>query len=69
MQGEVAVEQAEGPPLRVWECIACGWRYDERLGDPDGGIPPGTLWQDIPDDWACPECGAAKAMFDMRAVA
>lgn len=50
---------------RVWECILCGWRYDESEGDPDGGIAPGTPWEEIPDDWSCPECGAQKSEFDM----
>ncbi|MCJ8520915.1 rubredoxin [Pseudorhizobium tarimense] len=53
---------------RVWECILCGWRYDEAEGDPDSGIAPGTRWEDIPDDWFCPECGAAKTEFDMVLV-
>lgn len=42
-------------------CDVCGYIYDEELGDPEGGIPPGTLYEDIPDDWVCPECGATKA--------
>jgi rubredoxin len=37
--------------------------YDEALGDPAAGLAPGTRWEDIPDDWACPECGARKADF------
>jgi rubredoxin len=54
--------------LRVWECVLCGFRYDEAIGDPDGGIAPGTRWEDIPEDWACPECGARKSEFDMQIV-
>jgi len=54
---------------RVWECILCGWVYDEAEGDPDGNLPPGTRWEDVPADWLCPECGAKKADFDMRQVA
>jgi len=38
--------------------------YDEALGDPDSGLAPGTLWEDIPEDWECPECGAAKKYFE-----
>lgn len=45
-------------------CIVCGFVYDESVGYPEGGIAPGTKWQDIPDDWVCPLCGAAKAEFD-----
>ncbi len=43
----------------------CGWIYEQELGDPEGGIAPGTAWEDIPDDWKCPDCGALKAEFDM----
>lgn len=41
----------------------CGYVYDPELGDPDGGIPPGTAFEDIPDDWRCPVCGATKESF------
>ena len=44
-------------------CDACGYIYDEALGDPDGGLPPGTRFADIPDDWVCPLCGVTKADF------
>ncbi|WP_066966233.1 FAD-dependent oxidoreductase [Microbulbifer sp. Q7] len=54
--------------FRIWECQICGWIYDEAKGSPDDGIPPGTRWEDIPDDWACPECGATKDEFVMLAV-
>lgn len=53
---------------RVWECILCGYVYDEAQGDPDSGIPPGTRWDDVPDDWFCPECSAGKSEFDMRPI-
>ncbi len=45
-------------------CIACGWVYDPEQGDPDGGIAPGTPWEEIPDDWICPVCGAGKEDFE-----
>ncbi|MEE2003092.1 FAD-dependent oxidoreductase [Alkalimonas sp. MEB108] len=51
----------------VWECQVCGWVYDEAKGAPDEGIAPGTRWQDIPDDWLCPECGVGKEDFAMVA--
>jgi len=41
----------------------CGYIYDPAVGDPDGGIAPGTPFEDIPDDWRCPVCGATKASF------
>ena len=47
-----------------WECIACGYIYDPAEGDPDGGIEPGTEFEDIPDDWVCPDCGLSKDMFE-----
>ena len=43
-----------------WICEACGWIYDPAEGDPDGGVPAGTAFEDIPDDWFCPVCGARK---------
>lgn len=45
-------------------CRACGWIYDEKLGDPDGGLPAGTRFDDIPDDWQCPLCGVTKRDFE-----
>lgn len=50
---------------RLWQCLACSYIYDEAKGWPEDGIAPGTRWEDIPDDWACPECGAAKSDFEM----
>ncbi len=44
-------------------CDVCGYIYRPEFGDPEGDIPPGTLWDEIPDDWVCPECGATKAAF------
>ena len=47
-----------------WECLACSYVYDPAVGDPDSGIAPGTAFEDIPDDWVCPECGVDKGMFE-----
>lgn len=44
-------------------CDVCGWVYDPQQGDPDGGIAPGTPFENLPEDWVCPECGAAKGQF------
>lgn len=44
-------------------CDVCGYIYDPAEGDPDGGIEPGTAFEDIPDDWVCPLCGAGKEDF------
>lgn len=51
--------------LPSYECDICGYVYDPSVGDPDGGIPPGTAWEDIPDDWECPTCGATKEDFTL----
>jgi flavin reductase (DIM6/NTAB) family NADH-FMN oxidoreductase RutF/rubredoxin len=55
---EVAAKMAK------YRCTVCGYIYDPELGDPDGGIAPGTSFEDIPDDWECPVCGAAKSEFE-----
>lgn len=49
--------------FKKYKCKTCGHIYDEALGDPKRGIPAGTLWADLPEDWECPGCGAVKAMF------
>ena len=49
-----------------YECTVCGYVYDPAKGDPDGGIAPGTKWEDIPDDWVCPLCGAGKDSFQKK---
>ncbi|MHA2010431.1 MAG: rubredoxin [Candidatus Hodarchaeales archaeon] len=46
-----------------YECTACGYIYDPEIGDPDNNIPPGTSFEDIPDEWVCPDCGVDKSMF------
>jgi len=46
-----------------YECTVCGYIYDPELGDADGGIAPGTAFENIPDDWVCPLCGASKSEF------
>ena len=45
-------------------CTVCDWIYDPAIGDSDSGIAPGTRFEDIPDDWACPDCGVTKDMFE-----
>ena len=46
-------------------CALCGLIYDEELGWPSDGIEPGTRWDDVPDNWICPDCGAGKEDFEM----
>lgn len=50
---------------RTLMCLICGFIYDERLGLPQDGIPPGTRWDDLPLNWTCPECNARKEDFEM----
>jgi len=47
-----------------WICRICNYVYDPAKGDPDADVPPGTAFEDLPDDWVCPECGADKESFD-----
>lgn len=51
--------------MKKWLCIVCGWIYDEAKGWPDDGIAPGTKWEDVPEDWLCPDCGVGKSDFEM----
>ncbi len=45
-------------------CEICGYVYDPEQGDPDNGVAPGTKWEDVPDDYECPVCGAGKDAFE-----
>lgn len=54
--------------MRKWRCLICDFEYDEAKGLPEEGIAPGTSWEDIPDTWTCPDCGAAKTDFQMVEV-
>ena len=51
--------------MKKFQCIVCGFVYDEAAGMPEEGIAPGTRWDEVPDDWECPECGATKSDFEM----
>ncbi len=51
--------------FKTWVCVICGWVYDEEQGGPENGIAPGTRWEEIPDDWRCPECDVGKGDFAM----
>ncbi|MCH9643878.1 MAG: rubredoxin [Gammaproteobacteria bacterium] len=52
-------------PYKRYTCLLCGFVYDEEKGWPDDGIEPGTRWEDVSDDWCCPDCGAMKDDFEM----
>jgi len=50
----------------IWDtyiCTVCQYVYDPEVGDPVGGIPPGETFEDLPEDWVCPECGVGKDQF------
>ena len=57
--------------MESWKCLICGFIYEEDKGDTNTGIPPGTIWKDIPQDWICPDwicpdCGAVKDDFEQE---
>jgi flavin reductase (DIM6/NTAB) family NADH-FMN oxidoreductase RutF/rubredoxin len=61
-----APQEVKAPPkaaATTWTCGVCGYTYDPAVGDPAGGIAPGTRFEDLPADWVCPSCGAPKDAF------
>lgn len=50
--------------MAKWECRVCGYLYDPAKGDPDNGVNAGTAFENLPEDWVCPSCGANKDLFD-----
>ncbi|MGY2186669.1 rubredoxin [Pseudomonas sp. SDO5591_S426] len=49
---------------KTMNCTVCGYEYNPALGDPENGIQPGTLWEDVPEDWLCPDCQMPKEDFE-----
>lgn len=49
---------------KIMSCTICGYEYHPALGDPENGIPAGTPWDDLPDDWLCPDCQMPKEDFE-----
>jgi rubredoxin len=49
--------------MQKYQCDLCSYVYDPAVGDPDNGVEPGTPFEQLPDDWECPECGASKDEF------
>ena len=45
-------------------CVLCGYVYDPAEGDPEGGVPPGTAFEDLPEGWVCPACGVGVEHFE-----
>ncbi|MCK9504649.1 MAG: rubredoxin [Porticoccaceae bacterium] len=54
--------------FKSYICLNCGLIYSEAEGWPDEGIAPGTRWEDVSEDWICPQCGSAKIDFEMVAI-
>ncbi|ARU88556.1 rubredoxin-NAD(+) reductase [Pseudomonas sp. M30-35] len=54
--------------MKKWLCVVCGLIYDEAEGWPKDGIAAGTRWEDVPEDWICPECGVGKSDFEMLEI-
>ena len=50
--------------MKKYRCVVCGYVYDPEAGDPGNGVDAGTAFDDLPEDWCCPECGAEKDMFE-----
>lgn len=50
--------------MKKYTCVICGYVYDPAEGDPENNIAPGTAFEDLPEDWACPVCGATKDQFE-----
>jgi flavin reductase (DIM6/NTAB) family NADH-FMN oxidoreductase RutF/rubredoxin len=50
--------------MQKYKCTVCGYIYDPEIGDPDSGVRPGTPFENLPDNWVCPVCGADKSLFE-----
>jgi rubredoxin len=60
----IAATHPQEAEMQKWRCTICDYIYDPELGDPDNGVEPGTAWENLPDDWVCPDCGVEKDMFE-----
>jgi rubredoxin len=65
----ILMNMNKGQSMKKFQCVVCGWIYDEAAGAPEEGIAAGTRWADVPDTWACPDCGVGKADFEMVQIA
>ncbi|SNB46924.1 rubredoxin [Geobacter sp. DSM 9736] len=52
--------------MQRWVCTICQYVYDPAAGDPDNGVAPGTAFEDVPQEWVCPVCGAGKDVFEQE---
>jgi len=65
---ETRVNRVSESNYKTYMCIICGWIYEEEKGAPSEGLAPGTRWEDVPDTWVCPDCGASKEDFELVEV-
>lgn len=63
---EIKKNEKEKINMDKYECTVCGYVYNPEEGDPDNGIKPGTSFENLPDDWVCPICGAGKDSFEKQ---
>ncbi len=59
---------ADAHSFRRYMCVVCGFIYDEAEGWPQDGLAAGTRFEDIPEDWVCPDCGVSKSDFELIEV-
>ena len=52
--------------MERYVCTACGYVYDPVQGDPKNNVSPGTKFEDLPEDWVCPACGAPRKFFELE---
>jgi rubredoxin len=64
----VSHSQRKGYAMEKYVCTICDWVFDPVQGDPENGIAPGVEFEDLPDDWLCPVCGAPKSEFEKKAA-
>jgi rubredoxin len=64
-EADAAAAKPKAPAAARYVCSICGYVYDPAEGDPDNGIAAGTRFEDVPDSWTCPVCGAEKKMFEV----
>ena len=60
---QIVIFRKERIIMKKYVCDVCGWEYDPEAGYPEGGIAPGTAWEDVPEDFVCPLCGVGKDEF------
>ena len=62
---ENLIQGADAVAFKKYRCLVCDFIYDEELGWEEDDIAPGTLWEDVPEDWYCPDCGIGKEDFEL----